>query len=154
MVPQETSMQGAGMGAGGRLDQVCVVRSSLFLWQQAKCKSLRKTSSQAATLLAHARELLDDQRHQRGLGPGTNGAPGAPKQTMQTEIRWKKISALMKLPVLQFYEFFHPPSSIIHLKKQNKKRYIKNNFFLSHCSCSGCLLAAISEDKRHFRNEN
>ena len=30
MMPQETSMQGAGMGAGGRLDQVCVVRSSLF----------------------------------------------------------------------------------------------------------------------------
>ena len=30
MVPQETSMQGAGMGAGGRLEQVCVVRSSLF----------------------------------------------------------------------------------------------------------------------------
>ena len=124
MMPQETSMQGAGMGAGGRLDQVCVVRSSLFLWQQAKCKYLRKTSSQAATLLAHARELLDDQRHQRGLGPGTNGAPGAPKQTMQTEIRWKKISVLMKLPVLQFYEFFHPPSSIIHLKKQNKQKDI------------------------------
>ena len=30
MMPQETSMQGAGMGAGGRLEQVCVVRSSLF----------------------------------------------------------------------------------------------------------------------------
>ena len=30
MMPQETSMQGAGMGAGGRLDQVCVVRSSFF----------------------------------------------------------------------------------------------------------------------------
>ena len=85
---------------------------------------MRKTSSQAATLLAHARELLDDQRHQRGLGPGTNGAPGAPKQTMQTEIRWKKISALMNFLVPQFYEFLHPPSSIIHLKKQNKQKDI------------------------------
>ena len=83
---------------------------------------MRKTSSQAATLLAHARELLDDQRHQRGLGAGTNGAPGAPKQTMQTEIRWKKISVLMKFPVLQFYEFFHPPSSIIHFKKKKDKQ--------------------------------
>lgn len=95
--------------------------NSLFV-KQTKCKSLRKTASQAATLLAHARELLDDQRHQRGLGSGTNGAPaGAPKQTMQTEIRWEKISVLMELPVLQFHGFFHPPSSIIHLKKQNKK---------------------------------
>ena len=38
MVPQETSMQGAGMGAGGRLDQVCVVRSSLFFVATNKVK--------------------------------------------------------------------------------------------------------------------
>ena len=45
--------------------------------------------TQAVTLLAHARELLDEQRGRGGaaLPTGAPGAPGAPKQTMQTEIR-------------------------------------------------------------------
>ena len=62
--------------------------SSYFWSKDCKCpKQQQKT--QAVTLLAHARELLDEQRG-RGTALPTSalpGTPGAPKQTMQTEIR-------------------------------------------------------------------
>ena len=90
MVPQETSMQGAGMGAGGRLDQVRFSHLNLLFVHQLQI-STQKTNktTQAVTLLAHARELLDESRGRgTALPTGAPGAPGAPKQTMQTEIRY------------------------------------------------------------------
>ena len=94
MVPQETSMQGAGMGAGGRLDQVLrkiSYHTSSYFWSIAlKCSKQQQKMTQAVTLLAHARELLEEQRGRGTALPtsGLPGAPGTPKQTMQTEIRY------------------------------------------------------------------
>ena len=68
--------------------------------------------TQAVTLLAHARELLDEQRG-RGAAlpagaPGAPGALGAPKQTMQTEIRSPTLpnNLAISIPCIPFFFAF------------------------------------------------